>query len=1213
MADPQMDPGAKPADSSRADELSASHLLPVPAPATENAPTVISSSLRPRGENHFTEQLRGRRLAHFELEEPIGVGGMAAVIRARDTQLDRKVALKILPPEMAADPENVRRFEHEARAAARLDHENVARVYFCGADQGLHFIAFEFVEGQNLRAMMDARGRIPVGEAVHYVLQIATGLAHAAERGVVHRDIKPSNIIVGENGRAKLVDMGLARSLHTPVGKDLTQSGVTLGTFDYISPEQALEPRAADVRSDIYSLGCTLYHMLTGRPPVPDGTAARKLQFHQHGAPIDPRQLNPEIPDELAAILSRMMAKEPSARYQRPEFLVQHLLAVAQQLSGAQNGPPPGVLFLDSILPAPPKTNPLVVLALGGLAVIVLVGLLSLWPENLGRGPEPTPAPSGKQAQGKSSRPADEGAKPAVKPLDLRPAPPVGPDVRPGGRIRTVQQLRQLASEGATGDFTLEPEGLDRLLELSASEDSLRERNPGLVFRNDVNLRNAAQNRPVLRLTHDVANPYGKEWAAITLVDGRLLLRGIRFEIDARGGAQPMAIFHVLGGQLILQHCEFVQREPPVAQTGAETDARLSVLKVLPNPAGSVAQPVIEFRNCYFAGGQDGLLLEEGAKVTIEDCVFAPYDAPFQIAGKGSHGWETALRIGDSSLLLRPRPVIALDSRQRCSISLEHSVFSQPDSDESPEGAQATLLRLGPQQSEDRCTLASKENYFHNLGTLVGQVGENNVVHQRIVDLADFERDMLDQMRDSGSVLSDESPWAESNPLKALAVSPHRAFALKSFLPGPKGDKRIAVGARDLLGQELVAKAPTASPAAGAKPTTDQGQPRELIVDGQDNFKTLASAFGAAENEDDLQIVLRLNGPVAILPLEIGDKKVRIRADKDFRPILILNARHVPGADGEAALFKVHDGELSLERLEIHLDPLRQPARFQSVVQITGAGTCRLDHCAATLSGTAEGPRLGLVAATDPTGTMMATPTKPARPGTPVIRLNECFVRGQGDLLSLRASRPFDLEVRNSLAVLAGSFLVSEGNRREASFTSPASVSLDHVTACLGQNLAVLRSTPTHPVHVPLSFTSVSQCVFTATDARPFLYLDGPASEDDLRRWLTWRGQKNVYNTTGSLLVWQPLEMSMDMQRMPQRCDAERWQRLWGGDDDQPLFNRVKFAGFPAAERSLLQALPADFQVEPTGETGNADLTSRGADVDRLPQPSRASGTSLEE
>src|SRR5207237_6232940 len=139
---------------------------------------------------------------------------------------------------------------------------------------------------------------------------------------------KPDNIMVSSDCRAKCVDMGLARHMEPRGSRDLTHSGVTLGTFDYISPEQAMEPRDADSRSDIYSLGCTFYHMLTGQAPVPEGTAAKKLHHHQHVAPIDPRQLNPEIPDEVAAILQRMMAKNVHDRYQRAEHLVQHQLQV---------------------------------------------------------------------------------------------------------------------------------------------------------------------------------------------------------------------------------------------------------------------------------------------------------------------------------------------------------------------------------------------------------------------------------------------------------------------------------------------------------------------------------------------------------------------------------------------------------------------------------------------------------------------------------------------------------------------------------------------------------------------------------------------------------------------------------------------------------------------------------------------------------------------
>ena len=349
------------------------------ASETDDSPTIISKNARPAEPASVSSDgssIRGRKLAHFELIEPIGVGGMAAVLRARDTQLDRIVALKILPPPMAKDPENIRRFHQEARAAAKLDHENIARVFFCGEDQGLHFIAFEYVEGENLRVILERRGRLPVGEAIRCILQIATGLEHAASRSVVHRDVKPSNIIITPTGRAKLVDMGLARSLEPHDDAGLTQSGVTLGTFDYISPEQALEPRDADSRSDLYSLGCTFYHMLTGQAPVPEGTAARKLHHHQHVAPTDPRQINPDIPDDVAFIVGKLMAKNPRERFQRPVLLVQHLLQIAEKYGATHDLPEP--LFVDVNVPTDPVHRPLVLVSLAALLLAGLLFLLSL-------------------------------------------------------------------------------------------------------------------------------------------------------------------------------------------------------------------------------------------------------------------------------------------------------------------------------------------------------------------------------------------------------------------------------------------------------------------------------------------------------------------------------------------------------------------------------------------------------------------------------------------------------------------------------------------------------------------------------------------------------------------------------------------------------------------------------------------------------------------
>ena len=205
-------------------------------------------------------------------------------------------------------------------------------MYYVGEDQGLHFIVFEFIEGVNLRDLVDKHGPLPLRDAISYMLQVAEALEHASQRHVVHRDIKPSNVLVTAEGRAKLVDMGLARLRMESDRDDLTASGVTLGTFDYISPEQARDPRIADVRSDLYSLGCTFYFMLTGRPPFPEGTLLQKLLSHSSEHPADPRLLRPDLDDQVVKIIDTLLAKQPKDRYQQPHELIGELLLVADRL-----------------------------------------------------------------------------------------------------------------------------------------------------------------------------------------------------------------------------------------------------------------------------------------------------------------------------------------------------------------------------------------------------------------------------------------------------------------------------------------------------------------------------------------------------------------------------------------------------------------------------------------------------------------------------------------------------------------------------------------------------------------------------------------------------------------------------------------------------------------------------------------------------------------
>ena len=441
-------PGSSVTASLDGDKLAIGPLPPAGRPAAADPPTVISS--RPplplsSGGDAVSPFSRwglapGDRLGDFELVEYVGGGGMGRVFRANDLRLARPVALKVLSPDQAADANTVQRFHNEAQSAARLDHPNVARVYFVGEDRGIPFIVFEFIEGVNARDLVARKGPLALPEALSYMLQVSEGLAHAARRQVVHRDIKPSNVIVTPDGTAKLIDLGLARlRAVNSGGDDLTASGVTLGTFDYISPEQARDPRNADVRSDIYSLGCSFFYMLTGRPPFPEGTVLQKLLQHQGDEPPDVCQLRPDLPPQVAAIMRMMLAKNPRQRYQTPAELLAALGQLAETVGLPQAAPPR--VYRTAPAARPPvwqRHVPWLVPAIALTLIVLVIARATKrparapGPSTKGRGPSaPRPhrqaaRPSGRPPWLPARRPAAQPAPPLPPPVRLLPAPPAG-------------------------------------------------------------------------------------------------------------------------------------------------------------------------------------------------------------------------------------------------------------------------------------------------------------------------------------------------------------------------------------------------------------------------------------------------------------------------------------------------------------------------------------------------------------------------------------------------------------------------------------------------------------------------------------------------------------------------------------------------------------------------------------------------------------------
>ena len=268
----------------------------------------------------------------YRIVRLLGMGGMGAVYQAEHKIMKRLVALKVIRSTLVQSGTAVERFRREVHAAARLVHPNIVTAYDAEQVGDTHFLAMELVDGVNLADIVRDRGPLPVPDACDYIRQAALGLQHACERGMVHRDIKPHNLMVDSSGQVKILDFGLARfASENSAGGTITEPGSHMGTPDFMAPEQARDPRAADIRADIYSLGCTLYYLLSGQEPFPGGTAISKAMAHIEKPPRPLGELRGDIPLQVQAVVERMMAKDPAQRFQTPAEVAAALAPIARQ------------------------------------------------------------------------------------------------------------------------------------------------------------------------------------------------------------------------------------------------------------------------------------------------------------------------------------------------------------------------------------------------------------------------------------------------------------------------------------------------------------------------------------------------------------------------------------------------------------------------------------------------------------------------------------------------------------------------------------------------------------------------------------------------------------------------------------------------------------------------------------------------------------------
>lgn len=1167
---------------------------------TDDAPTVITqgnkqtntvrqqaSQLLPVIVSGEVPTIAGRRLGHFELIEAVGAGGMAAVLKARDMELGRIVALKILPPEAARDPESVNRFKQEARAAAALDHENIARVYYCGEDQGLNFIAFEFVEGINLRQMIDRRGLLPAVECVRYMMQVAAGLNHAAERGVVHRDIKPSNILITPDGRAKIVDMGLARHLGSEaVNGGVTQSGVTLGTFDYISPEQALDPRRADVRSDIYSLGCTFYHALTGRPPVPEGTAAKKLRAHQYDQPLDPRELNPAIPDEVAAVLARMMAKDPTQRYQTPTELIAHLKGLAERLHLdadplAHDTAAKAVPAETRLLPEAPHLRPWWLLAAS--AVVIAIAAFVVATSNPGPAPGPPLPPDQTKLQ-----PAEQflDTKAAGFPKSVANPPAIAP-------VKTIAELVQKLQDPNT-----------TTVQLAAGEFDLTKLDHAVVFQGK-SLELVGATKGITRLTLVASRDRRIPGTLALKATESLTIRNVWFDlkldpgisVEATGVTQPVGLRLDDAARVTLTDCVFAatheklkNHEPrSVAITRADGVCQISALR------------------CVFASGAVGLVVPGGSPVSISDCGFGQYSACVLIdSASPGEAARSEIRLDHSSFVVDPGGAV-IDTRfspEFAAITVPTNVrvtasdclfapFYGGNPPRSPFSAseanrRGAVIRIRAEKAEG-VSLQVPEghtNGYYNVDP-VG-TSKSTLSFEDCKELATIAQKGHAELR--------QRPWSDPKLLTTVeSDSPWKAFRLKV---DPDTDPDPALFTRDSMQRwaplgvafynqlDNVRRAYEDITWGFSRPKTAEAKKiwwptatDDQLVPGV--YTELRALLKYARPDETIYI--HHTGPLPVDNEEIksatkpseGDLRLTFKPDVGSRPILVIQG----DKDYDQSLFKLKSGEVTFEGIHFRLKPDRTKNEVVAAVAIIGGRSCTFKNCLFSMA-EEDDVRVAAVYLPDARKIMMMEPMARA----PRVVFDHCLIRGRGRAMWVEVSRPVNLEMTDTLTALDGPVFFAEAGGVDGS--GPSSAKLTRVTALAGGPIIEMRgktgADAMRPGGLVKLDVTADSCLFVAVPGagRPLVELEG-VDPADVKAVLSWRVPKGNryanFDAAATMAIIRPGGDGL----------AKEWTRSnWIDNVGEPppdadkRFGELKFTTSISGLKELAALKPADVGVQ---------------------------------
>ena len=586
------------------------------------------------------QQLLAGRVSGFQIDKYIllnllGRGGMGRVFLARDVRLNRMVALKLLSHERMNNSRAIARFRREAKVGAQLQHENLVRVYDEGESAGVLYLVMEHIDGKNVGQLIGDLGKIPWATAARLSRQVALGLEHARLKGLIHRDVNPCNILVTQDGTAKLTDLGLAIDLNDL--DNVTRDGATVGTFDYVSPEQAKNSRAVDTRADLYSLGCSLFHMIAGRVPFPMASLPEKLYAHQLHDPEPLTELVAEVPEGLAEVVHRLMRKSPEERYQTPAEVASALEPFAIETGWTTTPGVPSVVH-------PPRSGSGESPAANGESSLNLP-LISASAPGLGVGESFFPLNLG---------PVEPLAGNLHKSSWVRPSSPEVEADKPLRRVKVgvvaVVGFSALIVAGVIATLAnLATPKTDLVLGSGAAGSESRSTSPGKTggaqgptalgdvivrFRDGSSEAAPSLNSAIARAVRDRAEVILAAGSTVRLSneptlrvpDGALTIRGAvgppsTIAVTMKGG-QPAFL---VGANLKLADLNIEVRydgpsDAPVWQTERDLTCERCVFRVESSPS-------VEGR----------LILAEGPRLTIVGCLFSGFDRPIEfIAGPGA-------------------------------------------------------------------------------------------------------------------------------------------------------------------------------------------------------------------------------------------------------------------------------------------------------------------------------------------------------------------------------------------------------------------------------------------------------------------------------------------------------------------------------------------------------------------------------------------------